>query len=49
MNRPRVWLWVPSVSPIAANLYMVYFEQKALSTAPPPGFGGGMWMTHLSA
>ena len=27
------------VSPIAANLYMEYLEQKALSTAPhPPGF-----------
>ena len=36
------------VSPIVANLYMEYFEQKALSTAPP-GFGGGIWMTHLSS
>ena len=25
-----------SVSPIVANLYMEYFEQKALNTAPPP-------------
>ena len=24
------------VSPIVANLYMVYFEQKALNTAPTP-------------
>ena len=33
------------VSPIVANLYMEYFEQKALSTAPhPPGSGTGMWM-----
>ena len=38
------------VSPIVANLYMDYFEQKALSTAPhPQGFGRGMWMTHLSS
>ena len=38
------------VSPIVANLYMEYFEQKALSTAPhPKGFGWGMWMTHLSS
>ena len=37
------------VSPIVANLYMEYFEQKALSTAPNPRFGRGMWMTHLSS
>ena len=38
------------VSPIAANLYMEYLEQKALSTAPhPPGSGAGMWMTPLSS
>ena len=32
------------VSPIVANLYMEYLEQKALSTAPhpPPGSGAGM-------
>ena len=33
------------VSPIAANLYMEYLEQKVLSTAPhppPPGSGTGM-------
>ena len=32
------------VSPIVANLYMEYLEQKALSTAPhpPPGSGTGM-------
>ena len=36
------------VSPIVANLYMEYLEQKALSTAPhPPGSGVGMWMTPL--
>ena len=34
------------VSPIVANLYMEYLEQKALSTAPhPPSSGTGMWMT----
>ena len=27
------------VSPIVANLYMEYFEQKTLSTAPPPKYG----------
>ena len=37
------------VSPIVANLYMEYFEQKALSTAFPPGFGTSMWMTLLSS
>ena len=38
------------VSPIVANLYMEYLEQKALSTAPhPPGSGTGMWMTPLSS
>ena len=37
------------VSPIVANLYMEYLEQKALSTAPHPlGSGAGMWMTPLS-
>ena len=36
------------VSPIVANLYMEYLEQKALSTAPhPPGSGAGMWMMLL--
>ena len=36
------------VSPIVANLYMEYLEQKALSTAPHPlGFGTGLWMTPL--
>ena len=36
------------VSPIVANLYMEYLEQKALSTAPnPPNSGAGMWMTPL--
>ena len=34
------------VSPIVANLYMKYFEQKALSTAThPPKYGSSMWMT----
>ena len=38
------------VSPIVGNLYIEYFEQKALSTAPHPlGSGTGMWMTHLSS
>ena len=38
------------VSPIVANLYMEYLEQKALSTAPhPPSSGAGMWMTPLSS
>ena len=38
------------VSPIVANVYMEYFEQKALSIAPhTPGSGTGMWMTHLSS
>ena len=36
------------VSPIVANLYMEYLEQKALSTAPPIS-GTGMWMTPLSS
>ena len=36
------------VSPIVANLYMEYLEQKALSTAcHSPGSGTGMWMTPL--
>ena len=36
------------VSPIVANLYMTYLEQKALSTAPhPPSSGTGMWITPL--
>ena len=36
------------VSPIVANLYMEYLEQKALSTAPhSPDSGAGIWMTHL--
>ena len=38
------------VSPIVANLYMEYLEQKAISTAPHPlGFGTGLWMTPLSS
>ena len=38
------------VSPIVANLYMEYLEQKALSTAPhPPSSGAGMWMTPLTS
>ena len=38
------------VSPIVANLYMEYLEQKALSTAPHPlGSGTGLWMTPLSS
>ena len=34
------------VSPMVANLYLEYIEQKALST-PPPGSGTGLWMTPL--
>ena len=35
------------VRPIMANLYIVYFGQKPLSTATHPlGFGSAMWMTH---
>ena len=38
------------VSPIVANLYMEYLEQKVLSNVPhPPSFGTGMWMTPLSS
>ena len=38
------------VSPIVANLYMEYLEQKALGTAPNPlGSGTGLWMTPLSS
>ena len=37
-------------SPIVANLYLEYLEQKALSSAPhPPGPGTGLWMTPLSS
>ena len=38
------------VSPIVANPYMEYLEQKALSTVPTPlGFGTRLWMTPLSS
>ena len=39
------------VSPIVANLYVEYLEQKALGTAPnpPPGSGAGLLMTLLSS
>ena len=37
------------VSPIVANLYMEYLEQKAPSPPPHPGSGTGMWMTPLSS
>ena len=38
------------VSPISANLYMEYFEQR-LPVLPhtPPGSGAGMWITYLSS
>ena len=37
------------VSPIVANLYMEYFEEKVLtSAANPPRYGIGLWMTHGS-
>ena len=39
-----------SVSPIVANLYMEYFEGKALASATnPPGYGTGLSMTHGSS
>ena len=38
------------VSPIVANLYMEYFDRKALrSASSPPGYGLGLWMTHGSS
>ena len=37
-----------TVSPIVANLYMEYLEQKALSI-PPPDSSAGLWMTPLSS
>ena len=41
------------VSPIVANLYMEYLEQKALSTAPPPRFWhrfvGDIFVIHKEA
>ena len=38
------------VSPIVANLFMEYLEQKGLCTAPnPPRFWLGLWMTPLSS
>ena len=38
------------VSPIVANFYKEYIEQKALSTANhPPDYSLGMWMTHFSS
>ena len=37
------------VSSIVTNLYMEYFEEKALkSPASSPGYGIGLWMTHGS-
>ena len=39
-----------SVSPIVANLYTEYLEQKSLSIAPHPlGSGAGLWMKPLSS
>ena len=35
------------VHPIVTNLYMEYFEKKALSTATYPQDGLGMWMTQF--
>ena len=42
-----------SVSPVVANLYVEFFEDRALTTAVMlqqliPDGGKGMWMTHLS-
>ena len=37
------------VSPVVTNLYMEFFEDRALTTAVnPPDGGKGLWMTHLS-
>ena len=38
------------VSPIVANLYMEYLEQKSSKHCPPPPSSGtGVWMTPLSS
>ena len=38
------------VSPIVANLYMEYFERKALAfSINPPGYGIDLWMIHGSS
>ena len=37
------------VRPIIANLYMEYFEQKALSNAPHTRLHASIWMKHLSS
>ena len=41
----------PPVSPIVANLYMEYLEQKNSKhcSTPPIGSGTGLWMTPLSS
>ena len=37
------------VSPVVANLYMEFFEDRTLTTAVnPPDGGKCLWMTHLS-
>ena len=38
------------ISPIVANLFMEYFERKALMSATnPPRYGISLWMTHGSS
>ena len=38
------------ISPIVANLYMEYFERKAIAFAiSPPSYGIGLWMSHGSS
>ena len=50
MNRFEGAAMGSPVSPIVANLYMEYLEQRALSTAPNPiGSVAGMSMTPLSS
>ena len=37
------------VNPIVANLYMEYLSKRLSVGSPLPGFGRGLWMTHLSS
>ena len=36
------------ISPKVVNLYMEYFEGRALRFAANPPYGTGLWMTHGS-